>query len=54
MMLRNSPVYPTGADGIETMLATGTLLDNSGDDATAYVTRENCAAVAAEVFAHGG
>ncbi len=53
-VLRNSPYTQLVLMGIETMLATGTLLDNSGDGATAYVTREDCAGVAAEVLAHGG
>ncbi|GIJ60717.1 NAD(P)H-binding protein [Virgisporangium aurantiacum] len=53
-MLRNSPYTQLVLMGIETMLATGTLLDNNGDGATAYVTREDCAAVAAEVLARGG
>ncbi|GIJ70970.1 NAD(P)H-binding protein [Virgisporangium ochraceum] len=53
-VLRNSPYTQLVLMGIETMLATGTLLDNNGDGATAYVTREDCAAVAAEVLARGG
>jgi NAD(P)H dehydrogenase (quinone) len=40
--------------GLDVTLATGLLLDNSGDGASAYVTREDCAAVAAAVLARGG
>ncbi|MDT5036317.1 MAG: hypothetical protein QOE03_1502, partial [Micromonosporaceae bacterium] len=40
--------------GLDVMLATGMLLDNSDDGATSYVTREDCAAVAAAVLAGGG
>jgi NAD(P)H dehydrogenase (quinone) len=40
--------------GLDVMLASGMLLDNSGYGATSYVTREDCAAVAAAVLAHGG
>jgi NAD(P)H dehydrogenase (quinone) len=39
---------------LDVMVSTGRLLDNSGDGATSYVTREDCAAVAATVLAHGG
>jgi NAD(P)H dehydrogenase (quinone) len=53
-VLRNSPYTQLVLMGVETMLATGTLIDNMGDGATSYVTREDCAAVAAEVLAHGG
>jgi NAD(P)H dehydrogenase (quinone) len=53
-VLRNSPYTQLVLMGVETMLATGTLLDNNGDGATSYVTREDCAAVAAEILAHGG
>jgi NAD(P)H dehydrogenase (quinone) len=53
-VLRNSPYTQLVLMGIESMLAGGILLDNNGDGATSYITREDCAAVAAEVLAHGG
>jgi NAD(P)H dehydrogenase (quinone) len=40
--------------GLETTLATGMLVDNAGQGAVSYVTREDCAAVAARVLAEGG
>jgi NAD(P)H dehydrogenase (quinone) len=53
-VLRHSPYTQLVLMGIEAMLASGTLVDNSGDGAISYVTREDCAAVAAEILAHGG
>jgi NAD(P)H dehydrogenase (quinone) len=53
-MLRNSTYTQLILMGIEVVLETGRFLDNSGDGATSYVTREDCAAVAAAVLATGG
>jgi NAD(P)H dehydrogenase (quinone) len=53
-VLRNSMYTQLILLGLDVVLATGMLLDNSGDGATSYVTREDCAAVAARVLAHGG
>jgi NAD(P)H dehydrogenase (quinone) len=53
-VLRDSMYTQLILMGIEVMLATGMFLDNSGDGATSYVTREDCAAVAAAVLATGG
>lgn len=40
--------------GLDVTLSTGLLMDNNGHGACAYVTREDCAAVAATVLARGG
>lgn len=40
--------------GLDFAVGSGVLLDNTGDGATSYVSREDCAAVAAAVLAHGG
>lgn len=40
--------------GLDVALTTGMLVDNSGHGATSYVTRQDCAAVAATLLAHGG
>ena len=53
-VLRNNLYTQLILMGIDVTLATGRLLDNSGDGAIAYVTREDCAAVAAAVLAAGG
>jgi NAD(P)H dehydrogenase (quinone) len=53
-VLRNSMYTQWLLAGAETTLLTGLLVDNSGDGATSYVTREDCAAVAAAVLARGG
>jgi NAD(P)H dehydrogenase (quinone) len=56
-MLRNG-IYAEHQLGLlQPALATGTLVDNRGDGRTAFVTRDDCAAVAAAVLAsgeHGG
>jgi NAD(P)H dehydrogenase (quinone) len=53
-VLRNSMYTQLILTGLDVMLATGALLDNTGHGATSYVTREDCAAVAAAVLADGG
>jgi NAD(P)H dehydrogenase (quinone) len=53
-MLRHSIYTQLVLAGIDVAVCTGKILDNSGDGATSYVTREDCAAVAAAVLAHGG
>ncbi len=53
-VLRNSIYTQLALVGLDVMLATGLLLDNTGDGAISYVTREDCAAVAATVLARGG
>jgi NAD(P)H dehydrogenase (quinone) len=53
-VLRNNMYSQLILMGLERTLAAGALLDNSGDGASAYVTREDCAAVAAAVLAEGG
>lgn len=40
--------------GLDVAVATGMLVDNSGCGATSYVTRGDCAAVAASLLAQGG
>jgi len=40
--------------GLDATLATGLMLDNCGGGASAYVSRVDCAAVAAAVLANGG
>jgi len=40
--------------GAPAAVATGVLSDSNGDGATGYVTREDCAAVAATLLAEGG
>jgi NAD(P)H dehydrogenase (quinone) len=53
-VLRNNLYTQLILMGLEGTLATGLLLDNSGHGSIAYVTREDCAAVAAGVLAQGG
>jgi NAD(P)H dehydrogenase (quinone) len=53
-VLRNSMYTQWILAGAETTLLTGLLVDNIGDGAISYVTREDCAAVAATVLARGG
>jgi NAD(P)H dehydrogenase (quinone) len=53
-VLRNSMYTQLIPMGLDVVLATGMLQDNSGDGATSYVTREDCAAVAATVLVRGG
>jgi NAD(P)H dehydrogenase (quinone) len=52
-VLRNNMYTQSILMGVDVVLATGTLLDNSGNGAVSYVTREDCAAVAAAVLAEG-
>jgi NAD(P)H dehydrogenase (quinone) len=53
-MLRHSIYTQLILAGLDVAVRTGRILDNSGDGATSYVTREDCAAVAAAVLAQGG
>jgi NAD(P)H dehydrogenase (quinone) len=53
-MLRNSMYTELILLGAPLAVATGVLLDNSGAGGISYVTREDCAAVAAVVLAEGG
>jgi NAD(P)H dehydrogenase (quinone) len=53
-VLRNNMYTHLVLMGLDSTLAGGLLLDNFGDGASAYVTREDCAAVAATVLAGGG
>jgi NAD(P)H dehydrogenase (quinone) len=53
-VLRNSMYTQLILMGLDVALTSGMLVDNSGYGATSYVTREDCAAVAAAVLAQGG
>ncbi|WP_375433339.1 NAD(P)H-binding protein [uncultured Friedmanniella sp.] len=53
-MLRNNLYAHLQVPGIEHAAVSGQLVTNSGDGATAYVTREDCAAVAAAVLVGDG
>jgi NAD(P)H dehydrogenase (quinone) len=53
-VLRNNLYTQLILVGLDIPLSTGLLVDNNGYGASAYVTREDCAAVAATVLAHGG
>lgn len=53
-VLRNSLYAHTQVPVVEQAAASGQLVTSADDGATAYVTREDCAAVAAAVLAHGG
>lgn len=53
-VLRNNLYAQLILMGLEATLNSGLLVDNNGHGASAYVTREDCAAVAATVLAHGG
>ncbi len=53
-MLRNNVYADLQVPGIEHAIASGQLVTNAGDGATAYVTREDCAAVAAAVLTQNG
>lgn len=53
-MLRNNLYAHMQVPGIEHAAASGQLVANSGAGATAYVTREDCAAVAAAVLTQYG
>jgi NAD(P)H dehydrogenase (quinone) len=53
-VLRNSMYTQLILMGLDIALTSGMLVDNSGYGATSYVTREDCAAVAAAVLAQGG
>jgi NAD(P)H dehydrogenase (quinone) len=53
-VLRNYVYTQLLLAGLDVTLRTGSIVDNNGHGACAYVTREDCAAVAATVLAHGG
>ncbi|WP_197376879.1 NAD(P)H-binding protein [Mycolicibacterium baixiangningiae] len=53
-MLRNNLYAHMQVPGIESAAASGQLVSNSGAGAAAYVTREDCAAVAAAVLTQDG
>ncbi len=53
-MLRNNLYSHMQVPGIEHAIASGRLVTNAGDGATAYVTREDCAAAAAAVLTQDG
>lgn len=53
-VLRNSLYAHMQLPGLAQAAASGQLVTNTGAGATAYVTREDCAAVAAAVLAQGG
>ncbi len=53
-MLRNNLYTHMQVPGIEHAAASGRLVASSGAGATAYVTREDCAAVAAAVLTQDG
>ena len=53
-MLRNNLYAHMQVPGIAHAAASGRLVTNGGDGATAYVTREDCAAAAAAVLIQGG
>lgn len=53
-MLRNSLYAHMQVRGIEQAIASGRLVTNGGVGATAYVTREDCAAAAAAVLTQDG
>ncbi|GGM67420.1 NAD(P)-dependent oxidoreductase [Thermopolyspora flexuosa] len=53
-MLRNNLYAHMQVPAIQQMIATGRYVTNTGDGATAYVTREDCAAVAAAVLTQDG
>ena len=53
-MLRNNLYAHMQVPAIRQMIATGRYVTNTGDGATAYVTREDCAAVAAAVLTQDG
>jgi NAD(P)H dehydrogenase (quinone) len=52
--LRNNLYAHMQVPGIQQAIATGQVVTNAGDGRTAYVTREDCAAVAAAVLAGEG
>jgi len=52
--LRNGIYGDLSAGGLQQSIAAGQHVFNSGDGATSYVTRANCAAAAAEVLAGEG
>jgi NAD(P)H dehydrogenase (quinone) len=53
-MLRNNLYAHMQVPGLEHAIASGRLVTNGGDGLTAYVTREDCAAVAAAVLTQDG
>ncbi|WP_375479838.1 SDR family oxidoreductase [uncultured Jatrophihabitans sp.] len=53
-VLRNNVYAHMQAPGIEHAIASGRLVTNGGNGATAYVTREDCAAAAAAVLTQDG
>ncbi|CAA9401829.1 MAG: NADPH:quinone oxidoreductase 2 [uncultured Quadrisphaera sp.] len=53
-VLRNSLYAHQQVPGLQHAAATGRLVTNTGTGATAYVTREDCAAAAAAVLVGGG
>lgn len=53
-MLRNNLYSHMQVMAVQQMIATGRYVTNAGDGATAYVTREDCAAVAAAVLTRDG
>lgn len=53
-MLRNNLYTHLQVPAVEQAVASGRLFSNSGSGAAAYVTREDCAAVAAAVLTQGG
>lgn len=53
-MLRNNLYAHLQLGGVENAVATGRLITNHGPGAAAYVTREDCAAVAAAVLTQDG
>lgn len=53
-VLRNNLYAHMQVPGLQHAAAAGRLVSNGGDGATAYVTREDCAAAAAAVLVQGG
>lgn len=53
-LLSNNLYAHMQVPGIEHAAASGRLVTNAGEGATAYVTREDCAAAAAAVLTHDG
>jgi NAD(P)H dehydrogenase (quinone) len=53
-VLRNNLYAHMQVPGIQQAISTGQIVTNAGDGRTAYVTREDCAAVAAAVLAGQG
>jgi NAD(P)H dehydrogenase (quinone) len=53
-VLRNALYSHMQAGTLQQAIASGQLVTNAGDGGTAYVTREDCAEVAAAILAEGG